>query len=187
MQSRGTERGGPGLRSTGPSAARFGLLKGFGLSPRGRAAGHARLGLGLGLLLRYRSASDGDDVVLDGGYLSPNARPDADGEALVGGLSYLLLVLHFVALRDERRGRRQKTAAQGQVHTRDPADKSDDALSGWLGLYAGVLLALPVPGDQEEGVRHPPHVGVARPQLLDAYVVQVRSAVQNGEVARVLE
>src|SRR5918997_767173 len=169
MQSRGTERGGPGLRSTGPSAARFGLLKGFGLSPRGRAAG------------------DGDDVVLNGGYLSPHARPDADGEALVGGLSYLLLVLHFVALGDERRGRRQKTAAQGQVHTRDPADKSDDALSGWLGLYAGVLLALPVPGDQEEGVRHPPHVGVARPQLLDAYVVQVRSAVQNGEVARVLE
>jgi hypothetical protein len=44
----------------------FGLLKGFGFSPRWRAAGHARFGLGFGFLLGYRAAGDGDDVVLYG-------------------------------------------------------------------------------------------------------------------------
>ena len=65
-------------------------------SPRGGSpSGHARLGLGFGLFLGYRAAGDGDDAVLDGGDLTPHAGPDADGEALVDGLSYLLLVLHL--------------------------------------------------------------------------------------------
>src|SRR5919202_2377016 len=80
--------------------APFGFLKGFGLPSRGRAPGHARFGLGFGLLLGYRAAGDSDDVVLYRGDLAPHARPDTDREALVGGFSYLLLVRHFVALGD---------------------------------------------------------------------------------------
>src|SRR5215207_802743 len=170
-----------------PLPAHFGLLKGFGFPPRWRAAGHARFGLGFGFLLGYRAAGDGDDVVLYGGDFAPHARPDADGEALVNGLSYLLPVLHLVALADERRGRVQQTTAQGQVHARDLADQRDDTFFGGICLYTGVLLALPAPGEQEEGVGHPPHVGVARPQLLDAHIVQVRPTVQNREVGGVLD
>src|SRR5919112_3644331 len=107
--------GGPGSRVPAlrcrcprcPLPARFGLLKGFGFPPRWLAAGHARFGLGFGFLLGYRAAGEGDDVVLYGGDRAARARPDTDREALVNGLSYLLLVLHFVALGDERRGRCQ--------------------------------------------------------------------------------
>ncbi len=59
--------------------------------------------------------------------------------------------------------------------------------SGQSVSILGVLLALPAAGDQEEGVGHPPHVGVARSQLLDSHIVQVRPAVQNREVAGVLD
>src|SRR5215210_3397044 len=170
-----------------PLPACLGFLKGFGFPPRWRAAGHACFGLGFGFLLGYRAAGDGDDVVLYGGDFAPHARPDADGEALVDGLSYLLTVLYIVALGDDRRGRVQQTAAQGQVHARDLADQRDDAFFGGICLYTGVLLALPATGEQEEGVGHPPHVGVARPQLLDAHIVQVRSTVQNREVGGVLD
>src|SRR3712207_7391745 len=48
-----------------------------------------------------------------------------------------------------------------------------------LGLYVGVLLALPVFGDQEEAVGHPPHVGVPVAHLLDTSVVQIWAAVQK--------
>src|SRR3712207_6440791 len=170
-----------------PLPARFGLLKGFGFPPRWRAAGHGRFGLGFGFLLGYCAAGDGDDVVLYEGDFASHTRPDADGEALVDWLSYLLPVLHLVALGDERRGRVQQTAAQGQAHARDLVDQRDDAFFGGIRLYTGVLLALPAPGEQEEGVGHPPHVGVARPQLLDAHIVQVRPTVQNREVAGVLD
>src|ERR671910_1351244 len=188
MRRAGTRRPGSPLPVPSlPLPARFGLLKGFGLPPRWRAACDARFGLGFGLLLGYRAAGDGDDVVLYRGYLSPHARPDAYREALVGGLPYLLLVLRFVALGDERRGRLQQTAAQGQVHARDLADQRDDAFFGGICLYTGILLALPAPREQQEGVGHPPHVGVARPQLLDADIVQVRPTVQNREVGGVLD
>src|ERR671917_2097256 len=130
-----------------PLPARFGLLKGFGFSSRWRAAGHARFGLGFGFLLGYRAAGDGDDIVLYGGDRAARARPDAYREALVRRVPYLLLVLHFVALGDERRGRLQQTAAQGQVHARDLADQRDDALLRRLGLYVSVLLALPALGE----------------------------------------
>src|SRR5215210_6259364 len=187
--------GGPGSRVLAlrcrcprcPLPARFSLLKGFGFPPRWRAAGHARFGLGFGSFLGYRAAGDGDDVVLYGGDRAVHTRPDADGEALVDGLSYLLPVLHLVSLGDDRRGRVQQTAAQGQVHARDLADQRDDAFFGGICLYTGVLLALPATGEQEEGVGHPPHVGVARPQLLDTHIVQVRSTVQNREVGGVLD
>ena len=62
--------------------------------------------------------------------LTLHARPDADGEALVDGLAYLLLVLDLVALGDERRGRLQQTAAEGQVDAGDLADQGDDAFLG---------------------------------------------------------
>src|SRR5918997_3574507 len=115
------------------------LLEGFGL-PAGRgAAGHGRLGLGFGLLLAHRAAGDRHDVVLYRGDLAAAARPDADGEALVHGLAELLFVLDLVALFDERRGRLQQAAAEGEVHARDPADERDDALFGALRLYVGVL------------------------------------------------
>ena len=39
-----------------PLSIRLGLLKGLGFSPRWRAAGHARFGLGFGFLLGYRAA-----------------------------------------------------------------------------------------------------------------------------------
>src|SRR5919206_3206337 len=170
-----------------PAGFDLGLLERLGLSPRRLASGHGGLGLGFGLLLGYRAAGDGDDAVLYGGDLAPHARPDADGEALVDGLSYLLSVLHLIAFGDERRGRVQQAAAQGQVHARDLADQRDDPFFGRIRLYAGVLLALPAPGEQEEGVGHPPHVGVARPQLLDAHIVQIRPTVQNREVGGVLD
>src|SRR5215210_5987502 len=187
--------GGPGSRVLAlrcrcprcPLPARFSLLKGFGFPPRWRAAGHARFGLGFGFLLGYCAAGDGDDIVLYGGDRAVHTRPHADGEALVNGLSYLLPVHHLVALRDERRGRVQQTAAQGQVHARDLADQRDDAFFGGICLYTGVLLALPAPGEQEEGVGHPPHVGVAPPQLLDAHIVQVRPTVQNREVGGIFD
>src|ERR687885_208222 len=98
-------------------------------------------------LLGYRAARDGDDVVLYGGDRAFHPRPHADGEALVNGLSYLLLVRHLVALGDERCGRVQQTAAQGQAHARDLADQRDDAFFGGICLYAGVLFALPAPGE----------------------------------------
>src|SRR5829696_1701512 len=170
-----------------PLPVRFGLLKGFGFPPRWRAAGHGRLGLGFGRLLGYRAARDGDDVVLYRGDFAPHARPDADGEALVDGLAYLLLVLHLVALGDERRGWREQTSSQGYVDARNLANQGDDAFFGALCLYLGVLLALPALRYHEERVRHPPHVGVARAQLCDGHVVQVGAAVQDREVAGVLD
>src|SRR5215210_4493310 len=101
------------------ASARPRLLERLALPTRLRAAGHARLGLGFGLLLGDRAAGDGDDAVLQGGDLSTQARPDADGEALVDGFAYFLFVLHLVALGDERRGRREQTSSQGHVDARD--------------------------------------------------------------------
>src|SRR5829696_1843774 len=163
------------------------LLKRLAFPPGLRAAGHGRLGLGFGLLLGYRAAGDGDDAVLKGGDLSSQASPDADGEALVDGFAYHLLVLHLVALGDERRSRREQTSSQGHVDARNLANQGDDAFFGALCLYLGVLLALPALRYHEERVRHPPHVGVARAQLCDGHVVQVGAAVQDREVAGVLD
>src|SRR5215213_4598314 len=163
------------------------LLKRLAFPPGLRAAGHARLGLGFGLLLGYRAAGDGDDVVLQRGDLPAQARPDADGETLVGGFAYLLFVLDLISLGDERRGRREQTASQGHVDPGDLANQRDDTLLRALRLYLGVLLALPARGYYEERVRHPPHVGVALSQLCDGHVVQVGAAIQDREVARVFD
>src|SRR4028118_845684 len=157
--------------------ARVGLPERFGLSPGCRATGHGWLCLRFGLLLGYRAAGDGYDVVLYGGDLAPHGRPDPDGEALVHGLSYLLFVLDLVPLGDERRGRLQPPAAEGQVHARDAADERDDAFFGALRLYGGVLLALPSPLDQEQRIGHPAHVGVALSQDFYGHIVQVWPAV----------
>jgi hypothetical protein len=73
------------------------------------------------------------------------------------------------------------------VHARDLSDQRDDALLGRRGLYVGVLFALPVLGDYEERIRHPPHVAVAVPYFFDSHIVQVRPTVQEREVARVLD
>src|SRR4028118_514727 len=105
--------------------ARVGLPERFGLSPGSRATGHGWLCLGFGLLLGYRAAGDGYDIVLYGGDLATHARPDSDGEPLVYGLPYLLLVLDLVALAHERRCRLQQAAAKGQVHARDSPDERD--------------------------------------------------------------
>src|ERR671932_234142 len=91
----------------GTPLCRFGFLKRFGFTPRWRAAGHARFGLGFGFLLGYRATGDGDDVVLYGGDRAFHTRPHPNGEALVNRLSYLLHVLYLVSLGDERSGRVQ--------------------------------------------------------------------------------
>src|SRR5918993_3978744 len=153
-----------------PSRFGFGLLKRFGFPARWRAACAARAGLGFGLLLGYRAFANGDDVVVYRGDLASHTRPDPDREPLVRGLAYFLLVLDFVALGNEPSGRLQQTTAKGNVHSGDLSDQRDDALLGRIGLRIGVLLALSVLGDQEKGVRHPPHIAVAVPYLLDTHV-----------------
>ena len=68
-----------------------------------------RFGLGFGLLLARPAALDTYDVVLYGGDRSPRARPHTYQEPFGHGLTYLLLVLNLVALRDQRLGGLQVT------------------------------------------------------------------------------
>src|SRR5215207_5103692 len=78
---------------------------GFPWPSRLRLPRRFRLSLGLGLFERHGAAGDLDDILLDGGDGPVHAGPDADGEALVDGLAYLLPEGDLVALGDER-GRR---------------------------------------------------------------------------------
>src|SRR4028119_181438 len=112
------------------------------------------------------------------------ARPDADGEALVDWFADLLLVLDLVALGDERRGRLEETAAERQMHARDPIHQRHEALLGELGLYVSVLLARHTLRDNEEAVGGAAHVSVALTQRLDTHLVQVRPTVDHGVLAR---
>jgi hypothetical protein len=65
----------------------------------------------------------------------------------------------------------------------DLAGEREDALLGALGLDVGVLLARHALRDDEEAVGGAAHEGVALAQRLDAHLVEVRPAVDNGELA----
>src|SRR5215218_2951739 len=75
----------------------------------------------------------------------------------------------------------------GDLSSQASPDADGEALVDGFAYHLGVLLALPALRYHEERVRHPPHVGVARAQLCDGHVVQVGAAVQDREVAGVLD
>src|SRR5215218_3178634 len=141
-----------------------------------------RLRLGLGLLERHGATGDLDDLVLDGGDVAFHAGPDADGEAVVYRLPYLLPEGDLVALRDQRGGRLEEPAAERDAHALHLADERDHPV-GLPGLDGGVLLGGDAPGDDEEAVGGAPHVGIALTERLYAHLVQVGTTVDDREVA----
>src|SRR5918998_3518393 len=143
-----------------------------------------RLGLSLllGLLLRHGATGDLDYLFLDGGDGAIHTGPDTDGEAFVDGLADLLLEGDLVPLGDERGSGLEEPASERDAHSADLAHERGDTF-GTPGIDVRVLLGSDPLGDDEEAVCGAPDVGVTLAERLDSHLVQVRPAVDNGEVA----